>query len=100
VVSRNPVFFALPKDLRLPRPNVRADLTPAAKGYTLTLATDALARDVWVSFGDLDARLSDNSFDLLPGEPVTLAVDSEASAEALRQALQLQDLAHAMETPP
>jgi len=94
------VFFALPKDLRLPQAHVHAQLAPAATGYTLTLTTDALARDVWVSFGDLDAGLSDNGFDLLPGEPVTLAVDSEASAEALRQALQVQDLAHAMGTAP
>jgi len=100
LVSRNPVFFALPKALHLPRPDIQTQLTPAAQGYTLTLATDALARDVWVSFGDLDAAPSDNGFDLLPGEPVTLAVDSKASVEALRQALQVQDLAHAMGTPP
>ncbi|MCX7512931.1 beta-mannosidase [Frateuria hangzhouensis] len=99
-VSRNLVFFALPKDLRLPQPRVHAQLAPAAKGYTLTLATDTLARDVWVSFGDLDAGLSDNAFDLLQGEPVTLDVDSKASAEALRKALQVQDLAHATGTPP
>ena len=100
VVSRNLVFFALPKELHLPRPHVHAQLAPAARGYTLTIATDALARDVWVSFGDLDAGLSDNGFDLLPGEPVAIDVDSKASAEALRQALQVQDLAHAMETLP
>lgn len=99
-ISRNLVFFALPKDLRLPQPHVHAQLIPAATGYTLTLAADALARDVWVSFGDLDTDLSDNSFDLLPGEPVTLDVTSEASAAALRQALQVQDLAHAMGIPP
>ncbi|MGN6282891.1 beta-mannosidase [Frateuria sp.] len=99
-VSRNLVFFVLPKDLRLPQPHVHAQLAPAARGYTLTLTTDALARDVWVSFGDLDAGLSDNGFDLLPGEPVTLDVESKASAEALRQALQVQDLAHAMGTAP
>ncbi|UGB37519.1 beta-mannosidase [Frateuria soli] len=100
LLSRDLVFFARPRDLPLPQPRIHAQLAPAATGYSLTLATDALARDVWVSFGDLDARLSDNGFDLLPGEPVTLDVASEASAGALRQALQVQDLAHAMGTPP
>jgi beta-mannosidase len=100
LLSRDLVFFALPKDLRLPQPRIHAQLAPAAAGYRLTLATDALARDVWVSFGDIDAGLSDNGFNLLPGEPVTLDVASKASAEALRQALQVRDLAHAMGTPP
>ncbi|UGB44943.1 glycoside hydrolase family 2 protein [Frateuria edaphi] len=99
-VARNLVFFALPRDLRLPRAHVHVQLIPTPTGYTLTLATDALARDVWVSFGDLDADLSDNSLDLLPGEPAALEVTSKASVEALRQALQVQDLAHAMGTPP
>jgi beta-mannosidase len=100
VVSRHLVFFALPKDLRLPQPHLHAQLAPAAGGHTLTLSSDGLARDVWVSFGDLDAGLSDNGFDLLPGESVTLDVKSRAPAEALRQALQVQDLAHAMGTTP
>ena len=99
-VSRHLVFFALPKDLRLPQPHVHAQLAPAAAGHTLTLTTDVLAHDVWVSFGDLDAKLSDNGLDLLPGESVTLDVASRAPTDALRQALQVQDLAHAMGTTP
>ena len=56
----------------------------------------ALARDVWVSFGDLDADVSDNAFDILPGQSVTLVVRSKAGREALRQALAVQNLADVM----
>jgi beta-mannosidase len=97
-VSRSLVLFGQAKDLALPRPAIAAELAPAGagQGYRLTLRSPVLARLVWVSFGELDAELSDNSVDLLPGEPVTIQVRSKASLAALRKALALQDLADAM----
>jgi beta-mannosidase len=95
VVSRNLVFFDESKQLALPRPHIRAQWEPAAGGYALTLSSEVLARGVWLSFGDLDATPSDNSFDLLPGEPVRVTVRSDATLDALRGALRLQDLAGA-----
>ncbi|MEI7037575.1 glycoside hydrolase family 2 protein [Fulvimonas yonginensis] len=94
--SRALVFFAPPKDLHLPLPHLRAQLEPTADGYALTLSSDVLARAVWLSFDGLDAELSDNSLDLLPGERVTLTVHSRAPLAALRRALRVQDLAHVM----
>lgn len=95
-VSRNLVFFGQPKELALPMPHVRAQLVPGTDGYVLQLATDTLARDVWVSFGDLDATVSDNAFDLLPGDSVALTVRATADLATLRKALRVRDLAHAM----
>jgi beta-mannosidase len=92
-VSRALVFFVAAKRLALPLPHIRTQWAPSGDGYTLTLSTDRLAREVWVSFGTLDAQLSDNAFDLLPGEPVSLHVRSTAGLDALRGALHLQDLA-------
>ena len=93
VVSRNLVFFDEAKNLQLPAPHVQATLETGTDGYTLTLSTDQLARDVWVSFGELDADLSDNAFDLLPGQRITLTVHSKVSLQQLQHALQVQDLA-------
>lgn len=95
-VSRNLVFFAAPRELALPRPQIAAQLAPAADGYALTLTSQQLARAVWVSFGQLDATLSDNAFNILPGRKVVLTVHSKANLAALRAALQVQDLAGAM----
>jgi beta-mannosidase len=95
-VSRALVFFDAAKRLALPRPHIRTQWAPSADGYTLTLRADALAREVWVSFGALDAQVSDNAFDLLPGEPLSLHVSSTAGLDALHDALRLQDLASAM----
>ena len=96
VVSRNLVFFDEAKTLALAVPQIHASLAAGADGYTLTLSSDTLARDVWVSFGDLDADVSDNSFDLLPGQSVRLTVHSKAGLEKLQHALRVQDLADVM----
>jgi beta-mannosidase len=47
---------------------------------------------VWIDFGDLDAQVSDNAFDLLPGERAELKVTGTADIEALRKALQVRSL--------
>ncbi|GAB2535015.1 glycoside hydrolase family 2 TIM barrel-domain containing protein [Rhodanobacter koreensis] len=99
-ISRNLVFFDDARNLRLPAPQVRSKLEVAPDGYTLTLGADKLARDVWVSFGDLDAEVSDNAFDILPGQSVTLVVKSRVALDRLRHALQIQNLADAMTGVP
>nr|WP_241093760.1 glycoside hydrolase family 2 protein [Xanthomonas sp.] len=100
VLSRNLVFFAAAKELQLPAANVRSDWRADGDGYALTLSSDTLAREVWLSFGDLDAQLSDNALDVLPGEPVTVRVRSAASLDALRAALQVRELAGTLAGAP
>ena len=89
-VSRHLLYFDDAKNLALPDPGLKAELS--ADGHSLTVSAQRLAREVWVDFGDLDARLSDDAFDLLPGESVTLHVDSTAGAAALRRALTVRSL--------
>ncbi|HWU75226.1 MAG TPA: glycoside hydrolase family 2 protein, partial [Rhodanobacter sp.] len=72
---------------------LHATLSP--DGHQLTVSARNLAREVWVDFGKLDARLSDNAFTLLPGQKVTLQVHSDADPAALRHALHVRSLAGA-----
>lgn len=97
VQSRNLVFFDEAKNLKLPVPHIRTQLEPSVEGYKLTLSTDTLARDVWVSFGNLDVEMSDNAFDILPGQSVTVSVISKAPLDEVMHALQLQNLAGVMQ---
>lgn len=89
-VSRHLVYFDDAKNLALPDPGLKAQLS--ADGHRLTVSAQHLAREVWVDFSDLDARLSDNAFDLLPGESVVLHVDSTVNAAALRRSLTVRSL--------
>lgn len=58
----------------------------------LELQSPVLARNVNVSFGDLDTQLSDDYYDLLPNEPVTVTVKSSATLEQLRGAMNIRSL--------
>jgi beta-mannosidase len=62
---------------------------------TVTLQSPKLARSVFVSFGDLDVQTSDNYFDLLPGEPITVRLTSKATAEPIKGALKVTSLTEA-----
>jgi beta-mannosidase len=63
--------------------------------YRLKLTSKALARSVYVSFGDAEAGLSDNYFDLIPNQPVEITIQSKAGADELRKALRVLSLADA-----
>jgi len=94
--AREVVYFRAAKDIAWPDPGVRATLRAGEGGAVLDLAADALARAVWIDFGDVDADLSDNALTLLPGERVTLRVASAADPDTLRGALSVRTLADAL----
>jgi enterochelin esterase-like enzyme len=97
-VSCNLLFFAAPKDLALPAPQIASALTQAGDSFRLRLSSPVLARSVSVSLGNVDAKLSDDYFDLLPGETVEVEVTSSASLEQLRSGLEIVSLADAFQS--
>jgi beta-mannosidase len=92
VVSRNLYFFGKMKDIPLPQPDIKADIESAGAGYRVTLQSSLLARDLYLSFGDVDAKFSDNYVDLLPGESAQIEVTSRASLTELKQAMKVVSL--------
>ena len=90
-VSRRIVYFDAAKALALPDPGLQAEIrSDDGDVYRLDLRTSALARAVWIDFGDIDADLSDNALSLLPGETVSLRVESKAGLAELRRGLKLR----------
>lgn len=94
-VSSNVIYFAPTKLVRLPHPQIAAELSRQGDGYVLRLSSPVLARSVYVSFGDLDARYSDNYVDLVPGQAVEIHVTSPATLEDLKAKMTIQTLADA-----
>ena len=60
VIAENLHFFAKPKDLKLPKPNIKIKKISETE---IEVSTDVLAKDVYL-MGDM--HFSDNFFDLLP----------------------------------
>jgi beta-mannosidase len=95
-VSENLILFDVTHNLQLPvAPKIETSVNQAGKDYTITLQSGQLARNVNVSFGDLDVESSDNYFDLIPGEPVTITVKSSATMDQLKSAMKVVSLTEA-----
>jgi len=100
-VSRNLLFFDTMHNLDLPKsPKIDVSVDSSNGSFTVTLRSPALARSVNLSFGDLDVQTSDNYFDLLPGEAVTVRLKTppSASLDQLKNSMQVQSLTDAFPT--
>jgi beta-mannosidase len=62
------------------------------------LRAQVLARNVQVSFGDLDVQMSDNYVDLLPGETIELTARSASTPDELKAAMKITSLMDAFQT--
>ncbi|HXY13383.1 MAG TPA: glycoside hydrolase family 2 protein [Terriglobales bacterium] len=97
-LSRNLIFFDAMHNVELPSPRIESSLSDSGQGYSLKLQSEKLARNVAISFGDVDVQISDNYFDLLPGEPLIIDLKSSATLEQLRNALKVMSLTDAFST--
>ena len=97
-VSRNLVFFDATRHLSLPTaPKIESTISKTAAGYTLTLRSAQLARNVYVSFGDYDVQMFDNYVDLLPGEALTIPLKSASALDTLKQSMTVMSLTEAFQ---
>ncbi len=95
VVTRNLNYLAPTKQVHLPPAKIDAVLTESGSTFNLKLSSNVLARDVYITFGDLDVQPTDNFIDLIPGEPVNIVVKSGASLDELRKNIDVMSLADA-----
>ena len=95
LVSSNRLLFALPKEVHFAPAEIASELTKVGSAYRLRLTSKVLAPSVHIAFGELEAKLSDDYFDLLPNQPVDIRIDSAATADQLRTALKVVSLTDA-----
>ena len=69
-VAHNEHFFQPFKNLLLPRPEISAEVVRTQAGFRITLSSDKLARDVYLSAPNYAGAFADNYFDLIPGRKV------------------------------
>jgi beta-mannosidase len=94
-VSRNLVYLAPVKEVHLKPAQLKVETSGVKGHYKIRITSPVLARDVYLSFGNLDVQLSDNYFDLLPGETVEITATGKASLEALKAQLKVVSLTDA-----
>jgi beta-mannosidase len=78
LISRNNLYFVKTRELALPAPGLTLSAELHEGGATVRVTAGKLARNVWLSTtaapGEppLEGMFSDNFFDVLPGETVTV----------------------------
>jgi len=95
VVSSNLMYLAPTAEIHLPPATLKTELAKTGDSYRLKISSSVLARSVYVSLGDVDAELSDNYFDLLPGQTAEIIIKTKANEDALRSQLKVISLVDA-----
>jgi len=94
-ISRNLAYLAPVKEIHLKSALLKVEATGANGSYKIRVSSPVLARSVYLAFGNLDVTLSDNYFDLLPGESIEIAATSKASLAELQAQLKVISLTDA-----
>ncbi len=94
-ISRNLAYLAPVKEIYLKPATLKVETTGANGSYRIRVTSPVLARSVYLSFGNLDVKVSDNYFNLLPGETVEIAAKSSATLDALKSQLKVISLTDA-----
>ena len=67
--AENKCFFLKQRDLLFPECNLRKKVERKGEGeYKISISSDTYARVVKIETGGIECELSDNFFDLAPGE--------------------------------
>ncbi|MEP6848153.1 MAG: glycoside hydrolase family 2 protein [Acidobacteriota bacterium] len=74
ILSQNEYYFRPFKELALTKPNITTDITSFGSQFKIRLATDKLAKDVYLTVGG-DGRFTDNYVTLIPGRPAEIEFD-------------------------
>ncbi len=99
-LSRNLVYVAPVKEVHLKPAHLALETTGENGSYHVRVSSPVLARSVYLSFGDLDMQVSDNYFDLLPGETRDITVTGKASLDELKAQLRVISLTDAFAQDP
>ncbi len=94
-VSSNLVYLAPTVQIHLPSASLKTELMKSNDSYRLKVSSPVLARSVYISFGQIDAEVSDNYFDLLPGKSAEVTIRTQANEAVLRAALKVISLVDA-----
>jgi beta-mannosidase len=92
LISSNTLYFKPIKDILLPKPSVKYEIAVSDGGFEITLTTNKLAKNLYMTIGDEEGFFTDNYFDLIPGQTVKVKLETGLSKEKLDKVFALQSL--------
>jgi len=83
-------YFVPYKLLKLPKANIKRSLKISDNKIELSLSSKTLAKNVYVSLDDKYLKLSDNYFDILPGDEVKIHSEESISSKIKVRKIKLE----------
>ena len=99
-ISRNLTYLAPVKEVHLKPAVLKVETTAENGKMRVRVTSPVLARSVYLSFGSLDVKVSDNYFDVLPGETVEITAESKASPDEVKAQMHVMSLTDAFAVNP
>jgi len=99
-ISRNLTYLAPVKELHLKPATLNVETAGANGKIRIRVTSPVLARSVYVSFGNLDVKVSDNYFDVLPGETVEVTAETKGSLDEVKAQTRVMSLTDAFAVNP
>jgi beta-mannosidase len=93
-------YLAPLKEVHLKPATLKVETTDANGKMRIRVTSPVLARSVYLSFGNLDVKVSDNYFDVLPGETVEVTAESKASPDEVKAQMHVMSLTDAFAMNP
>ena len=72
MIAENALYFDLPKNLKLNKPEINFEIEKQDYGFSISLISENLARSVILNAEGIDGRFEDNFFDLYPRQKRTV----------------------------
>lgn len=95
VVSSNLTYLVPVKEVHLKPATLKVDTSSADGKLHIRVNSPVLARSVYLSFGNLDVMVSDNYFNVLPGETVEVTAESKSSPDEVKGQMHVMSLTDA-----
>jgi len=92
ILSQNNFYFDPVKDLLLEKPLITKTVKKSPEGYLITLSTNQLAKNVYLTSGQ-KGFFSENFFDLLPGETRTVTFTPKDRSSGFERKLKIMTIA-------
>lgn len=93
LIASNLFYFNEPKDLNLPEANITFNMEKSENGYKLKFSSDVLVRHLFIDTPYGDVFITDNFFDLLPGQEKTVELVTDKSLDVAEvKVLSLNDI--------
>jgi beta-mannosidase len=92
IFSQNNFYFSPVKDLLLQKPLITKSIQKTPEGYQLTLSSNRLAKNVYLT-SSLNGAFSDNFFDILPGETRTISFNTNDKTSPFEETLKILTVA-------